>query len=290
MSRLGVAASQGRETLDGVRREISLTRQEGALHRPAPPEAGLVLDVGSGPAADPRADVVVDKDLFDVAARAGASSTTPARPLVVADAQHLPFADGAFAYVIAVEVLAQTKDPARAAAELARVAPTGFVQVPSRAAELVYGGPMHRWLIDLDGTTLRCFPKEEEPPGAAEARAAYEESLLVRLGWSAHRSRWVHSVEWAGTPRVEVHGEGADAPSTAFDVERVLAHLAEENRRGALAFMPPAVLDLLRCPADGGRLGRRGRWMDCASCGTSYPVVGPVPLLLAEAAQVAAPA
>jgi hypothetical protein len=284
MSRIGAFAGQGRETLDGIRREISMTRQEGARHRPTPPETGLVLDVGSGPAADARADVLVDDDIFDVAERATPGDEAPARPLVVADPQRLPFADASFAYAIAVDVLATVADPGAAGAELSRVAPAGFVQVPSRASGLVYGGATDRWLVDLDGDDLHFAPKDGEPPGGADARAAYDESLAVRIGWAAHRSRWQHSVAWTGAPSLRVDGTPGPTAAPAFDTERTIAHLEEENRRGRLAFMPPGVLELLRCPATHAPLTRRGRWLDCAASSLSYPVVGPVPLLIAAAA------
>jgi len=288
MSRIGTVAGQGRETFDGARKEIALTRQEALRHRPDPPEEGMVLDVGSGPAADPRTDVTVDPDVLLTAERAADASAAEkgTRALVVADPEHLPFADGAFAYAIIDEVLTGAGDPAAVASELARLAPRGFAQVPSRASELVFGGPRDRWLVDLEeDETLVFATKEGEPPGAADASAAYEESLLIRLGWAAHRSRWRHSVEWTGTLAVRV--EGGPGPRTApeVDVERVLVHLEDENRRGHLPFMPPQIMDLLRCPASGGVLTRRGRWMDSAGAGLSYPVVGPVPVLLAAAAR-----
>jgi hypothetical protein len=286
MSRIGTVAGQGRETFDGARKEIALTRQEGLRHRPDPPEEGLVLDVGSGPAADPGVDVTVDPDVLLTAERSGDASSGPERALVVADPEHLPFADGSFAYSIIDEVLTGAGDPAAVAAELARLSPRGFAQVPSRASELVFGGPRDRWLVDLEEDEMLVFAtKEGEPPGAADATAAYDESLLIRLGWAAHRSRWRHSVEWTDRLAVRVEGEPGPRAAPMPDVERVVAHLEEENRRGRLPFMTPQVMDLLRCPASGGQLARRGRWMDCRESGLSYPVVGPVPLLLAAAAQ-----
>lgn len=289
MSRIGAVAGQGRETFDGARKEIALTRQESARHRPSPPDEGLVLDIGSGPAADARVDVTLDPDVLATAERGvdgGASG--PQRPLVVADPEHLPFVADAFAYVIIDESLAGVADPATAAGELARVAPRGFAQVPSRASELVFGGPRDRWLVELEDEAFVFSTKDGEPPGAADASAAYDESLLIRLGWAAHRSRWRHSVSWSGSLPLRVTGPPGPRTAPPVDVEQVLAHLEDENRRGRLPFMSAQIMDLLRCPASGGVLTRRGRWMDCAESGLSYPVVGPVPLLLAAAARAAA--
>ena len=52
---------------------------------------------------------------------------------------------------------------------------------------------------------------------------------------------------------------------------------------GRLQQLPEAVRDALRCPGCGGRLAFRARVADCEGCGRSYPVAGPVPLLLDEA-------
>jgi SAM-dependent methyltransferase len=285
MSRIGTVAGQGRETFDGARKEIALSRQEAARHRPTPPEEGLVLDIGSGPAADVRVSVSVDPDVLATAERGLEPPSDPAPPLVVADPEHLPFVSDAFAYVIIDEALAGAEDPAGAAGELARVASGGFVHVPSRASELVFGGPRDRWLIDMEDETFVFSTKDGEPPGAEDASAAFEESLLIRLGWAAHRSRWRHSIAWSGSVPLRMTGPPGPRTVPAPDIEQVLARLEDENKRGRLPFMDATTMDLLRCPASGGMLTRRGRWMDCTDSGLSYPVVGPVPLLLAAAAR-----
>ena len=63
-----------------------------------PPAKGLVLEIGSGDNPNPRADILVDKFLFDNTERGG--NIVIDRPIVVADAHHLPFKDGVFAYTI----------------------------------------------------------------------------------------------------------------------------------------------------------------------------------------------
>jgi SAM-dependent methyltransferase len=61
---------------------------------------------------------------------ARAAARTPAGTFVVGDLEHLPFADGAFACVTALNCVLYATDPARALAELARVAaPGGHVLV-----------------------------------------------------------------------------------------------------------------------------------------------------------------
>src|SRR6266568_7871058 len=90
------------------------------------------------------------------------------RPLIVADGERLPFADRSVAYAIALHVLEHATDPRAFAEELARVAPAGFAQVPTREAELTFGWPYHPWLIDRDGDTLIFVPREDRKAPAGE--------------------------------------------------------------------------------------------------------------------------
>jgi uncharacterized protein YbaR (Trm112 family) len=259
-------------------RSLLSLRRNTIRHSPAPPESGLVLDVGSGQAAHPRADLVVDKYVADDFERGSALDL--AKPLVVADGQALPFADDAFAYVIASHVLEHATDPVRFAAELTRVGTAGFVQVPSREAELTFGWPFHPWLIDLDGDVLVFNPR-----GAAVAPVgtlfhdAFDDSALFRVWFGSRRDTWHHTLHWSESFRVRVEG-ASSAPETALlDVERTLEALPRMGAHG-----PDGVLrDALRCPADGGRLRDDAGRLVCESCGRAYPVAGGVPLLLAEA-------
>ena len=100
-----------------------------------------MLDVGAGHAAHPRADVVVDKYVADDFERGAALDL--GKPLIVADGHALPFADGAFAYVIASHVLEHATDPVRFARELTRVGRRGIRPGPEpRESELTFGWPV----------------------------------------------------------------------------------------------------------------------------------------------------
>jgi uncharacterized protein YbaR (Trm112 family) len=263
-------------------RELLAIPTEARRHRPQPPPGGLVLDIGAGQSPHPRADVIVEKYPVDDFERPGEAGLSLAKPLVVADGAQLPFADGAFAYVIALHVIEHAPDPVRFAGEMARVAPRGFVQVPSRASELVYGWPYHPWLIDRTEHGLRFCARQGQRAPSGFMHEHFAESLLHRLAWAAHRSRWHHSVEWRGALEVTVAENGGTAErSAAFDAERTLTALR------ALPFppLPPAVRAALRCPHCRGALREGGEGaLDCAGCGRSYPVAGSVPLLVEEAA------
>jgi SAM-dependent methyltransferase len=243
-----------------------------------------VVEVGSGQSPHPRADVVVDKYVVDDFERPHEAAIDVSKPLIVADGQALPFADRSFDYAIALHVLEHATDPERFAAELARVAPAGFVQVPSREAELTFGWPYHPWLIGRDGDTLVFEPRDgSQAPIGELFHDAYAESGLFRLWWSAYRSRWHHSVEWRNELRVEVARPSAAEATAALDVERTRAVLTRLADAGSLTNLPDGVRAALRCPEDAGALRDAPSGLECEVCGRMYPVVGQVPLLLAEA-------
>ena len=100
-----------------IGRDVRATRRKAAFHSPHPPAEGLVLDVGAGHMPEPRADVVVDKYAADDFERA--SGLDLRKPVVVGDGHALPFADNAFAYVVASHVLEHATDVDAFAAELA---------------------------------------------------------------------------------------------------------------------------------------------------------------------------
>jgi uncharacterized protein YbaR (Trm112 family) len=267
------------------------TRRNLARHSPRPPDTGLVVDVGGGQAADPRADVVVEKYLADDFERSAARTVDLSRPLVVADGHALPFADGSYAYAIASHVVEHATDPVGFAAELSRVARRGFVQVPSRESEVTFGWDFHPWLIDRDGDTLVFHGRGDAVAPLGDVfHAAMRDSPLFRLWFAEQRDVWHHSVHWSGRLDVRVEG-GSEARGTAtFDLDATVAELRRLVAAGRVTGPGAAVQDTLRCPADRGVLTRETDELACGSCGRRYPVVGDVPLLLEEAARPAAAA
>jgi hypothetical protein len=260
-------------------RSLRALRRNAVHHSPAPPASGLVLDVGSGQAAHPCSDLVVDKYVADDFERGSALDLR--KPLVVADGHALPFATDAFAYVIASHVLEHATDPALFAGELSRIAAAGFVQVPAREAELTFGWPFHPWLIDLEDDVLVFHPRgDAHAPVGELLHDVYADSALFRVWFGANRGIWHHSVHWTGSLAVRVAGT-SQAPQTAtLDVEHTLQAVPRMGARGPEG---PA-RDALRCPHDQGRLRASGERLSCEQCDRSYPVAASVPVLLAEAA------
>ncbi|MEX2031849.1 MAG: methyltransferase domain-containing protein [Dehalococcoidia bacterium] len=265
--------------------ELAEIRREAVKHRPKPPRDGLVLDVGGGQSPHPRADVTLDKYLVDNFERPGEADVDLSKPLVVADGQRIPFADGTFAYSVALHVLEHATDPAAFAAELSRVSPAGFVQVPTRESELTFGWPYHAWYIDRQDDCLVFSQRDERrAPFGDLFHSSYARDTLLRLWWAAHRSRWHHSIEWTGRLQVRVEGQGEADRSARLDVERTVATLESLAARGALKELPPVLRQALRCPLCRSKLVDEPGFLRCSACGNRFPLVGGVPVLVEEAA------
>jgi hypothetical protein len=134
-------------------REVTAGHREAAKHTPQPPAAGLVVGIGTGQSPHPRADLVVTSTSRTTSSGRGADLDF-SKPLLIADGHRPPLGDKSMAYSLALPVLEHAKDPVAFAAELSRVSVDGFVQVPSREAELTFGWPYHPWLIDRVDDTL----------------------------------------------------------------------------------------------------------------------------------------
>ncbi|WP_156388631.1 class I SAM-dependent methyltransferase [Nocardioides sp. Root151] len=128
--------------------------KERRIDVPVAPD-GLVLDVGSGDKPSWRADVLLDgyPDEEFGGQRSGASHVRVTRPLFVADAADMPFADGVFDHVICSHVLEHVPDPAAVIAEMVRVARTGYIEVPLAASSKIIDFPSHLWWCRLDEST-----------------------------------------------------------------------------------------------------------------------------------------
>lgn len=183
-----------------------------------------------------------------------------------------------------MHVVEHATDPAQFTAELARVSTAGFVQVPTFESELTFGWPYHPWIVERESETLIFTPKDEgRAPLGPFFHESFSQSMLFRLWWLAHRSRWHHSLEWRGKLNVRVQGASTAEQSAALDVEKTVAALAVLRECDALHPLPAAVQAALRCPACHARLRRDGEGLSCVDCTRSYPIVDATPVLLEEA-------
>lgn len=121
----------------------------------------LVLDIGSGHNPHPRADVLADRYIWDDTERSGQIIAKPIDKLLVqADGAALPFACKSFDFVICSHVLEHVPPESLAAfcQELQRVAKSGYIETPSKWAELLRHAPNHRWFVSLSQSVLTFEP------------------------------------------------------------------------------------------------------------------------------------
>ena len=168
-----------------------------------PPETGLVLEIGSGDNPNPRSNVLVDRYLgADNRERGG--NLVVDRPFVVADAHHLPFKDGAFAYSICSHILEHMDDPQQFARELMRVSEGGYIQSPSEIAERLFHWSFHRWYVNRVGDTLVLHPKEPDEPFGELFDYMYEYNPAYTFFQRSMPDLFWVEREWHGDLKVEV--------------------------------------------------------------------------------------
>lgn len=120
------------------------------------PERAKVLDVGSGGWPFRQATHLADLFPEDTTHRHEALQRDD-RPFDVVDIHALPYADRSFDFTFCSHVLEHLDDPGRAIRELNRVAPRGYVEVPTRVSDVMFNftgmKDHHRWHgLNLSGT------------------------------------------------------------------------------------------------------------------------------------------
>jgi SAM-dependent methyltransferase len=206
-----------------IRRLQSYHRRRIAI----PVTAGdLVLDVGSGDKPHWRADVLLDSYVAAEfgSQRVGGGAAALTRPLFVADAAAMPFADRAFDYVVCSHVLEHVTDPAAVIAELVRVAEAGYIEVPRAGACKIRDFPTHLWWCSLDGECLVFRAKEAaafDPDIDAFVRSGAVGSDLDRL-LDRNFDDMIVSVPWVGSVAYRV--EGIPAPNLISETRGATAH------------------------------------------------------------------
>lgn len=169
---------------------------------------GRVLDLGSGNAPHPRADVLCDRYLQPTGHRRGAKLVED-RPLVCADIAALPFPAGAFSFLICrmlVEHLSAT-DLAGALREMMRVACGGYIEAPSPVCELLMPDPHHAMFVELAGSKLIFTPKSDRfpEPAVAACLLGWRRNLPAWRGFMMdHDGLFTTRFEWTGSIPYEI--------------------------------------------------------------------------------------
>ncbi len=272
----------------------------------------LVLDVGSGNDPHPRADLLCDKFVQDDTEREGRLVVD--RPLIGGDLEALPFKDQSIDFLITSHVLEHVADPARAIAEMQRVAKRGYVETPAEFGGKLMDLPGHRWYVRQDGDVLVFTAKSkgmfDEHLNAACFGMWKRDDGYMRFFWD-HLDLFFVRYQWNGQLAcrvVEAEGE-AFVPETFLHANIEEARVEKAEARSPKTWVKNGIRSyyqsgwygprrevnweaICACPSCHGDLAISPEAAECRACGVSYPVIASggarVPMLLADRARTAA--
>ena len=258
----------------------------------------FVLEIGSGHNPKTRADVLCDKFIEDDEQRGG--RIVADRPMVEADGQFLPFADGAFDYVICSHVLEHVEDPRQLIAELMRVAKRGYIETPSEIGERIYGWHYHNWVVNLIDGRLILQKNDKNPEfGKLFHTLAVKDKYWKRFHIT-HHNLFLVQYEWEDEIDYEIlHQRSSpldlECPQTlekfvASDgdtawlpllksavprgiVSRAKSVLAKGNRKR----QRKTLQEILVCPQCKGEIAWQEHNLHCKVCESDYPIIDGIP-------------
>ena len=261
----------------------------------------FILEIGSGHNPNIRSDVLCDKFIDDDEQRGG--TIVADRPMVEADGQFLPFADGAFDYVICSHVLEHVEDPNLLVSELMRVAPRGYIETPSEIGERIYGWHYHNWVVNLiDGRLVLQKNDKRAEFGQLFHILAAKDKYWRRFHIMHHRLFLVQ-YEWEGKIDYEILDQkesplNLQSPQT---IEKLLTStFSNQTHNGFWLMLKSAVprgivsraksllakrrnrqmktlKEILVCPQCKGEMRWEAENLHCPKCNRSYPITNGIP-------------
>lgn len=266
-----------------------IRRIEWALRKARLPVSanGLVLDVGAGGCPYPRSDVLLDR-LIGAQHRCG-SPLLVDRPVVIAEAQQMPFKNKAFDFVVASHILEHMKDPHVFLDELSRVGKAGYIETPNVIFERLDPYSIHCLeIMSLEGRLyIRKKGRVAEDLFMQKLKIHLRDSswaktfhgapdlFHVRHFWKDHIDYEVvnpdESCDWIDA--VASDGEQGDTTNEYVSGGwrgrglRTLRKYYQWKRRGKKLDW----LAILACPTCHGTLVQGDKVFRCESCRATYP-------------------
>jgi SAM-dependent methyltransferase len=242
------------------------------------PRGGLVLDVGSGAAPNPYADVLLEYDPSGRETNSGAARAN-GKMLVWGDVQRMPFRDHVFDFAMCFHVLEHVVEPAKALEELQRVAHRGYIETPNELFDYIIPYHDHRNRVSYDGEMLRVFKKDRwnverfaERFGQRRSRQVFD--VLIADPPNLHVCyRWDGKINYSVAEEVIDDGHedtsgGRDEPPTPIS-PWVNALVTRFIRRPAVT--EAQLLSLLRCVECGSTaLHPADATLSCEGCRRVY--------------------
>ena len=179
----------------------------------------LVLDIGSGDKPHWRADILLDKYIDEsyAAQRSGHGKTAVNKPVFDANAEHMPFRDKAFEYVICSHVLEHVENPSKVIEELIRVSKAGYIEVPYEGCSKINDFKSHLWYCKKEDGVLVFTAKKEIAFDASIDSLVSKPKIKKGLSKIFHDNfddcvvaiRWTDTLQWRvrGEPNMNIFTE-----------------------------------------------------------------------------------
>lgn len=263
----------------------------------------LVLEVGSGHNPHIRSDVLCDKYFYDDSHRAG--KIVFDRPLVIADAEKLPFKKKSFDFIIARHLIEHLDRPELFFREAMRVAKGGFLSVPTQLREQLLSDPQHRWYIKIIDSKLILKQKKEPYFNTAINEFIGKSFCDSERAFNKFMIRFWNKLElifqWQEEFKFEINKKtdnfdknkftfaSLDKPNKEikepyFKKARKIIQAILVKLAGNILFYHriPSLEKILMCPDCGGDIKWQEHYILCLKCNRRYPIENKVPIMLIE--------
>lgn len=269
----------------------------------------IVLEVGSGDFPNIYSDILLDK-YPDTNKYRNFDLKTEGRPLIVADAEALPFRDQSFDYCISANAVTYSENPEKFFAELSRVAPRGLLILPTELQERLYDIPYHRWFINYVDGKLIFRPKRIERSFGRFFHLLYKENFFFRKFQEKNISLFYIAIQWKGKIIFEVQRDKTDSVINLNDEKEIMGQFPLRMKSKGLLLSRKAkdlfpnkfkyfllkniiklsryprprinIEDLIVCPVCRQSLEKEIKSFVCTNCGLDFPIRDNVPYLLTD--------
>lgn len=268
----------------------------------------IVVEVGSGHRPMPRSDILVDKYIADDFERDGHEMVFD-RPVVIGDAEKLPFKNQSINYVYSYALIEHLENPEAFIHEMTRISRRGVIICPSRLHEIFTAFSYHRWFVDVQDGKIK-LEKKTQPFTHEVVKRFFDKHLsnfvLFQNLWHFWNWTWsdfYHIFEWEEHISYDIidHDNIEDSMFAFADLEvgreqtkkplfflTLLFRIAIKGVRLIIGGTKVDLFSLIACPVCHNELIMKEDSLVCERCRLKYPVLKlknrRIPVLLLEKA------